>query len=241
MRRMSPKPPASPRRSSRPRARATRTTTATSSLVPWPRLGTPPLAPAEAAEAAEAAPPPAPLRVLYLHGLDSDPAACAKIAALRAAFGSDGVLAPFLGVGRYSLLRPNSVLRCVLRCAASGGPASLARRGLACALRPAERRKLLAAAVEQAAARSLALAAAAALPHQQPPGPPPPPPAGAAAFPAGPGPTAAAPPTPPLLLVGRSWGGGLALALVAAGLWRGPVLLLSPAGGAMARSMPPGR
>lgn len=190
----------------------------------------------EAQVSLDASPAPAKtksLRVLYLHGLESTPSSCARVALLRSAF---TVSAPPLLTGRAEIGRRNSVLRCLLRLgvvrrvAAAVAAATLASAlllpsllgaaltSLVCAalvvpplaLVVAKRKLLISLALESAVSNSLDIAAKAIAESR------------------------------PDVLVGRSWGGGLASLLVAQHAWSGPVLLLAPGGATIARRLPPG-
>ena len=165
-------------------------------------------------------------RVLFLHGLESDPTSpVGKAADLRASF--THVCAPELHTGKTELHRRNSVARCLLRLPAlraaimtaatsilsavfAGLPLKLAALGVALPLAAvaACHKWLIAASVEASVAASFAVAVAALKDFR------------------------------PAVVVGSSWGGGLAQLLVQQGLYDGPVLFLAPAGRRVAKAMP---
>ena len=166
----------------------------------------------------------APPRVLFLHGLETDVKKSGGDSAtgLRRAFGA-AVWGPDLKIGRTELDRQNSVARCFLRLqevqfagAASsvsviGGlarrlPARLAVGGALCplALVLSQFTYLKGKAVEDSIHACLDIAEKAISSFQ------------------------------PDVVVGMSWGGGVASILLHRGVFSGPVLLLAPAGRQMA-------
>ena len=165
-------------------------------------------------------------RVLFLHGFESDPdAPQGKVADLRAEF--EAVDAPALQTGKLQFHRRNSVLRCLLRlpalraaaalaagsllaCTVSGAPlrSSLLCLALPLAWMAAVHKWLVASAVEASVVASLAVARDAVTRFR------------------------------PDVVVGSSWGGGLATLLVQQGHWHGRVALLAPAGRRIAQALP---
>ena len=165
-------------------------------------------------------------RVLFLHGFESDPdAPQGKVADLRAEF--EAVDAPALHTGKLQFHRRNSVLRCLLRlpalraaaalaagsllgCTVSGAPLrySLLCLALPLAWMAAVHKWLVSSAVEASVVASLAVARDAVTRFC------------------------------PEVVVGSSWGGGLATLLVQQGDWHGRVALLAPAGRRIAQVLP---
>jgi len=175
--------------------------------------------------------PPPPLRLLYLHGLETDlrvpDTGKTKVAAMRSTFGGEALVLPDLGTGRAAFDRPNSVLRSLLRLPQLHAAAALAACSLAfvAATQPAHAALLsfapllllallawtmVPAAVEGAVERSLAVAEKELGRSKVD------------------------------LLIGSSWGGALAALCVQRGTWSGPVLLLAPAGARIGARCSPG-
>ena len=165
-------------------------------------------------------------RVLFLHGLESDPdAPVGKVADLRSTF--EAVDAPALHTGKLQFHRRNSVLRCLLRlpalraaaalaagsllaCSVSGAPLRLSLLCLALPLAwlAAVHKWLVSSAVEASVVASLTVARTAVKKFR------------------------------PDVVVGSSWGGCLAALLVQQGDWDGRVALLAPAGRRIAQALP---
>ena len=178
--------------------------------------------------AAERPPKARPLRIVYLHGLETDLRrpdlpGNTKLSLLRGEHG-ERLVAPDLATGRHNWDRRNSVLRCFFRLPALRLAALLAS-ALFAALLPAtsafaaaalslsaflaaSQFFLVPAAVEASVSASLKIAEEAIVAER------------------------------PELLIGSSWGGALACLAVQRGSYAGPVLLLAPGGAQIARRCP---